>query len=139
MRKPAPEAPTNLNPQQLTRAAACEPEEARLASGALPPTRNPSASACEPYRELIELGVARGRNAMAIWRDLVSRAGYASGYQSVKRFIRRLRGTPAPESHPVIVTAPGQDYGKFRVMLKDASIGVWQAVLSWCLSGWHFP
>ncbi len=30
-----------------------------------------AASACEPYRELIEHGVTRGRNAMAIWQDLV--------------------------------------------------------------------
>ncbi len=29
-----------------------------------------SASACEPYRELIEHGVTRGRNAMAIWQEL---------------------------------------------------------------------
>ena len=37
-----------------------------------PPTsRAPTASACEPYRELIELAVGRGRNAMAIWQDLV--------------------------------------------------------------------
>ena len=38
------------------------------------PQRAPAASACEPYRELIELAVARGRNAVAIWRDLVTAA-----------------------------------------------------------------
>ena len=27
---------------------------------------------CEPYREQIELGLSRGRNAMAIWQELVS-------------------------------------------------------------------
>src|SRR6476660_1380878 len=31
-----------------------------------------SAGACEPYRETIELGLRRGRNAMAIWQDLVN-------------------------------------------------------------------
>ena len=31
------------------------------------PGRSPSASACEPYQELIELGLSRGRNAKAIW------------------------------------------------------------------------
>src|SRR5206468_8510060 len=31
------------------------------------PQRAPAASACEPYRDLIELAVARGRNAVAIW------------------------------------------------------------------------
>ena len=118
--KPASGASTDLNPQQPTPAAACEPERARPASEALPPTRSPSASACEPYRELIELGLARGRNAMAIWQDLVSQAGFASGYQSVKRFICRLQGKQTPEAHPVIVTAPGEDYGKFRVMVSGA-------------------
>ena len=39
---------------------------AALANPTVPPGRSPSASACEPYRETIELGLARGRNAMAI-------------------------------------------------------------------------
>src|SRR5208337_295882 len=67
---------------------------------AVPPTRSPSASACEPYRELIELALARGRNAMAIWQDLVSEAGFTSGYQSVRRFVGKLRGVPMPQAHP---------------------------------------
>jgi hypothetical protein len=37
-----------------------------------------SASACEPYRELVEQGLRRGRNAMAIWQDLVSDHCYAA-------------------------------------------------------------
>jgi hypothetical protein len=41
-----------------------------------PPTHpEPSDSACEPYRDLIEQGLGRGRNAMAIWQDLVSEHG----------------------------------------------------------------
>jgi hypothetical protein len=36
-----------------------------------PPGRAPAASACAPYRELIEAALTRGRDAMAIWRDLV--------------------------------------------------------------------
>jgi hypothetical protein len=40
---------------------------------AVPPGRAPSASACEPYHELITEALARGRNAMAIWQDLVDR------------------------------------------------------------------
>jgi hypothetical protein len=35
------------------------------------PGRAPTASACEPYRELIVDAVRRGRNAMAVWQDLV--------------------------------------------------------------------
>src|SRR5882762_7633967 len=34
------------------------------------PGRSPSASACEPHREFIELALGRGRNAVAIWQDL---------------------------------------------------------------------
>ena len=41
------------------------------------------ASVCEPYRGAIHLGLSRGRNAMAIWQDLVSEYGFASSYQSV--------------------------------------------------------
>ena len=62
---------------------------AGLAAGATvvpdpPPGRSPSASACWPYREAIELGLSRGRNAMAIWQDLVDTCGFAAGYQSVR-------------------------------------------------------
>jgi transposase len=81
-----------------------------------PPTsRAPTASACEPYRELIELALGRGRNAMAIWQDLVDEHGFAARYASVRRFVIKLRGQRSPDAHPVIVTAPGEegqvDYG----------------------------
>jgi transposase len=93
---------------------------------AVPPTRSPSASACEPYRELIELGLARGRNARAIWQDLVSETGFSSGYQSVRRFVVKLRGGQIPQAHPVIVTAPGEeaqvDYGT-GPMVRDPQTG----------------
>ncbi len=74
---------------------------------------SPSASACEPYHELIEQGLARGRNAMAIWQDLVSENGFTSGDQSVRRFVGKLRGGQVPQAHPVIVTAEEAqvDYG----------------------------
>ena len=72
-------------------------------------------SACEPYREAIDLGINRGRNARAIWQDLVSEYGFASSYQSVQRFVRKRRGTQTPEARVVIVTTAGQeaqvDYG----------------------------
>jgi len=58
----------------------------------------PGARACEPYREAIDLGLSRGRNAMAIWQDLVSEYGFASSYQSVQRFVRKRRGTQTPEA-----------------------------------------
>ncbi len=83
-----------------------------------PPTpgRSPTTSACEPYRELIAAALAGGRNAMAIWQDLVDAYGFAAGYASVMRFVRQLRGAAMPEAHAVIQTAPGEegqvDYGE---------------------------
>jgi transposase len=80
------------------------------------PGRAPAASACEPYRELIEAAVRVGRNAMAIYQDLVELHGFSSEYASVKRFVRKLRGTQTPEEKAVIETPPGReaqvDYGE---------------------------
>ena len=83
----------------------------------LPPTRAPSASACAPYRELIEEAVGRGRNAVAIYQDLVDDHGFTAQYASVKRFVAKLRGTALPEARVVITTAPGEDYGESSVMV----------------------
>lgn len=78
-----------------------------------PKARTPSQ--CEPYRELIEAALQRGRNAMAIWQDLVSDYGFAHSYQSVKRFVNKLQPYAAPEARAVIITEPGEeaqvDYG----------------------------
>ena len=52
-----------------------------VASGP-PPSRSPSASACAPFQEAIELGLSRGRNAMAIWQELVDTCGFAGSYQA---------------------------------------------------------
>jgi transposase len=93
------------------------PPAALVSLPAWPPltSRAPTASACEPYRELIEPALARGRNAMAIWQDLVDDHGFRGRYASVRRFVVKLRGQRTPDAHPVIVTAPGEegqvDYG----------------------------
>jgi transposase len=85
-----------------------------------------TASACEPYREMIEVWLGRGRNATAIWQDLVDRHGYRAGYQSVKRFVRKLRGTHSPQAVGIILTAPGEeaqvDYGT-GPMVRDEQSG----------------
>jgi transposase len=94
--------------------------------GAEPSGRSPTASACEAYRELIELGLGRGRNAMAIWQDLVCTCGFASSYQSVQRFVRKLHGTQVPQARAIIVTSPGEeaqvDYGT-GPMVRDPQSG----------------
>jgi transposase len=93
----------------------------------VPPEDNsPSASTCEPYREFIEAALAKGRNAMAIWQDLVDGHGFTEKYASVKRFVRKLRGSSAPEARVVIETAPGEeaqvDYGT-GPMVRDPQTG----------------
>jgi hypothetical protein len=77
-----------------------------------PPNRpKPSPSFCEAYRELIAQELSKGRNAMAIWQDLVSYHGFRAGYQTVKRFVRKLRGS---EREPVgiVHTAPGEEFNE---------------------------
>lgn len=92
----------------------------------LAPGRAPSASACEPYRELIQQALHKGRNAMAIYQDLVSDHGFPAGYASVRRFVQTLRGTHTPQERAVIVTPPGEeaqvDYGE-GPMVRDPHSG----------------
>jgi hypothetical protein len=85
-----------------------------------------TASSSEAYRELIELELTRGRNAMGIWQDLVDRHGFRSSYQSVQRFVRKLRGATSPEARVIIETRPGEeaqvDYGT-GPMVRDPDSG----------------
>jgi hypothetical protein len=85
------------------------------------PGRAPSASTCEPYRESIIEALARGRNAVAIWQDLVDDHGFPARYASVRRFVVQLRGSAPPEARVVITTAPGKegqvDYGDGPMVL----------------------
>ncbi|MFC1609868.1 IS21 family transposase [Myxococcota bacterium] len=86
-----------------------------------PPGRSPQASSCEPHREFIELALDKGRNAMAIWQDLVDQRGFEARYSAVQRFVRKLRSEMTPVEHPVITTLPGQeaqvDYGEGPMVL----------------------
>ena len=75
----------------------------------------PSRSSCEPYRSFIEAEAAKGRNAVAIYQDLVEHHGYDGAYNAVKRFVGKLR--PAqPKVSCRFETDPGQeaqvDYGE---------------------------
>lgn len=96
-------------------------------SAAIPvPSRSPSASACEPYLDFIELSLSKGRNAKAIYQDLVDDHGFQGRYQSVKRFVRHLRGRTGTAACAVIVTPPGEeaqvDYGS-GPMVRDPQTG----------------
>ena len=94
----------------------------------VPPRQVVRRSSCvsEGYRELIELELSRGRNATGIFQDLVDRHGFTGGYQSVKRFVRKLRGAVSPEARVIIETQPGEecqiDYGT-GPMVRDPDSG----------------
>jgi transposase len=129
----------NLNPENLSTKGKAKAETAKPANevttgfGAELSGREAenskrilSVSACESFREAIELDLSRGRNAMAIWQDLVSESGFRGGYQTVKRFVRKLRGSQQPQPRAVILTAPGEeaqvDYGQ-GPMTRDPQTG----------------
>jgi transposase len=104
-----------------------QPDGAELAAEPPAGSRAPTASACEPYRELIELALRRGRNAMGIWQDLVDQHAFPGRYASVRRFVLALRGARGAEAHPIIVTAPGEegqvDYGGDGPMVRHPDTG----------------
>jgi transposase len=91
------------------------------------PGRAPNGSASEPFRELIEDALRRGRNAMAIYQDLVDDHGFQARYSSVKRFVQSLRGISPVEARVVITTAPGEeaqvDYGGDGPLVWDPQTG----------------
>jgi transposase len=72
-------------------------------------------SACEAHREWIEAQVRLGRNATAIYQELVDRFGFTPRYNSVKRFCRALR-KQEPAQFDRLEFLPGEecqvDYGE---------------------------
>ena len=122
--KPAipPEMPTDSSPAT----AAGKGTAAAVPVPSQQPRRAPQASACEPYRELIVDALGRGRNAMAIWQDLVDDHGFPAGYTSVRRFVSTVRQQPALEARAVITTDRGEeaqvDYGE-GPMVRDPDSG----------------
>ena len=85
-----------------------------------PPTSRPVASPlatskCEPHRAFIDAQLRLGRNATAIYQDLVDLHGFDGAYNSVKRFCAQLRHKE-PEQFDRLSFAPGEemqvDYGE---------------------------
>ena len=72
-------------------------------------------SLCEPHRAFIEAQLRLKRNATAIYQDLVDSHGFAGGYNSVKRFVGKLRHKQ-PEQFDRLSFLPGEemqvDYGE---------------------------
>ena len=120
MANPNPEI---LSTKEKAKAKSAKPaNEVTTGFGVESKAENPKRSVCEPFREAIELGLSRGRDATAIWQDLVAESGFGGGYQTVKRFVRKLRGKQPPQPRAVIRTAPGEesqvDYGT-GAMVRD--------------------
>ena len=110
-----------------------ESKPATLVTAGFLPAKSPpeqagrrSSGVSEAYREMIELELSRGRNATGIWQDLVDGHGFTGGYQSVKRFVRKLRGAVSPEARVIIETKLGEecqvDYGT-GPMVRDPDSG----------------
>ena len=73
-----------------------------------PPAPKVARSACEAHRAWIEEQVQLGRNAQAIYQDLVERFAFTHRYNSVKRFVRTLRRRD-PERFDVLESEPGEE------------------------------
>jgi transposase len=90
------------------------------------PAATLSESICEPFRERIEIALRQGRNAVGIWQDLVSDHGFSGAYNTVKRFVGKLRSSTQPEAAGIIATGPGEelqvDYGD-GPMVRDPQTG----------------
>jgi transposase len=115
--------PENLSTKEKAKAKSAKPaNEVTTGFGVELEAKNAKRSVCEPFREAIELGVSRGRDATAIWQDLVSESGFVGGYQTVKRYVRKLRGKQPLQPRAVIRTGPGEecqvDYGT-GAMVRD--------------------
>ena len=103
----------------------------------IPPPRPPAAaqaqppalpaharSACESHRTWIEAQVRLGRNATAIYQELVDCHGFQSRYNSVKRFCRSVRKSE-PEQFDRLEFLPAEeaqvDYGEGALTRYPAS------------------
>ena len=104
------------------------------------PSRSPTASSCEPYRELITRGLHDRRTAMSLWQELVEKYGFTARYAAVQRFVRSLQTSASPEARVVIETRPGEeaqvDYGD-GPMVRDAGTSKYRRVRLFLLTLAH--
>src|SRR5215216_5220985 len=115
--KPAIEVTTDSNPTTRDNSVSNQAKVAKPAievttdseltnSLTKPQSAGQTLSHCEPYREFIRESLGRGRNATAIWQDLVTEHGFRHSYQSVKRFVNKLQPPELQPARAVIITEP---------------------------------
>ena len=92
----------------------CAPKPAIVPAG----SKTGRASQCAPLSAIIEQGLLAGLSAQRIYQDLVADHGFTGGYDSVKRFVRRLsHRTELPFRR--MECAPGQE------LQVDFGLGGW--------------
>jgi hypothetical protein len=113
----ATEVPTDLASEPHTTATEVPTDfAARNGAQNVAPALLRSRSSCSEHAAFIEAGLAKGRNATAIYQDLVEHHAYDGSYDAVKRFARRIRPADLKISCRS-ETGPAEDYVEFRVML----------------------
>jgi transposase len=94
---------------------ACPPPSPPAPAPAPTPASPSSCSACEEHREWIAHQVRLGRNAQAIYQQLVDDFAFTHRYNSVKRFVRALKHKD-PAQFDRLEFLPGEeaqvDYGQ---------------------------
>ena len=121
--------PTGSNSKPAISSSGCPPGPL-----AKPPDLFLSQSLCEPYREFIEERLSRGMDAYYVWYDLKNETGFVGGYDSVKRFARKIKAV-TPEVFAVMPTQPGLegqvDYGR-GALTKHPVTGKYQRPWLFC-------
>ena len=69
---------------------------------------------CEPFEAAIGSKMEAGLSAQRIYQDLVEENGFLGSYQSVKRFVRRLKEEAARAGVAHRMPARRRDAGRFR-------------------------
>lgn len=75
----------------ISTAGSLEPQESATAVVEAPRSEPGRPGWCDEHAELIGAKLATGLTAQRIYQDLVAEVGFAGSYQSVKRYVRRLR------------------------------------------------
>ena len=68
-----------------------EPRAASKPAISTPGSTGGRVSACEPFRERIEVLLEKGLSAERVWRDLCEDHAFGHSYQSVERFVRKKK------------------------------------------------
>jgi len=84
------------------------PEDSGAAPAKAKALPSGSNSACRPHHDLIQAKLDQGLSAERIFCDLRQETGFTHSYQSVKRYVRRLRSTP-PKRVCRMECAPGEE------------------------------